>query len=149
MSAAKRKTEHAFWDTSALVLLVVDQRATARARAIHRAYSKIVVWWGSAVEIESALSRLGRHGVLSAADLDLARRRAAMLTGGAHEVPPSDAVRDRAIALTKAHPLRTGDALQLAAALATSRDRPVGRLFVCFDERLTAVARDVGFDVRP
>jgi hypothetical protein len=43
------------------------------------------------------------------------------------------------------YPLRTGDALQLAAALISCNKNPRRRIFVCFDDRLAAVAEDVGF----
>jgi hypothetical protein len=45
------------------------------------------------------------------------------------------------------HPLRTGDALQLAAALISCNQNPRRRTFVCFDDRLATVAEDVGFKV--
>jgi hypothetical protein len=48
-----------------------------------------------------------------------------------------------------AHPLRAGDALQLAAALVSSEDAPQGETFVCLDTRLRDAARREGFAIRP
>jgi predicted nucleic acid-binding protein len=47
--------------------------------------------------------------------------------------------------LTERHPLRAADALQLASALflRESAGQPV--LFLCFDERLVAAAKEEGF----
>jgi predicted nucleic acid-binding protein len=138
-----------FWDSSGLLLLVLDQRGAKAARAIRRVTGPLVVWWGTEVEVTSALGRLAREGDLTPAEVALARRRLDALLRGATEVGPSDPVRDRAKALVLARPLRAADALQLSAALAWVNDRPSGRLLVSFDARLAEVARQVGFDVRP
>lgn len=64
-------------------------------------------------------------------------------------VAPTAPLRDRAGRLLAAHPLRTADALQLAAALAWCDDVPRGESFVCLDERLREAARREGFAVLP
>jgi len=48
-----------------------------------------------------------------------------------------------------AHPVRAGDALQLAAALAWSDEPPQGSGFVCLDDRLRTAAQAEGFAVLP
>ncbi len=145
----KPRTELVFWDTSGVLLLALDQRGAAAARALRRTTRTLVVWWGAPIEASSALGRLVRDGALSASDLKLAERRLALLFDGSIEVAPSEAVRERARSLVLTHPLRAGDAQQLAAALAWTGDRPRGKGFVTFDDRLGAVARALGFDVRP
>jgi len=147
--AKKTIADAAFWDTSGLVVLAIDQRGSAKARAIRRATGSATAWWGSHVEAASAFARLVREGALSPAKLADAERKLDAILGNAFEILPSDVVRDRARQLVHAYPLRAGDALQLAAALASVSDRPRGRVFVTFDTRLAAVARAVGFDVRP
>jgi len=57
------------------------------------------------------------------------------------------AVRDRADRLLGVHPLRAAAALQLAAALVLTQERPTGWLFVTADVRLAAVAAAEGFEV--
>jgi predicted nucleic acid-binding protein len=64
-------------------------------------------------------------------------------------VAPTDPVRRRAGRLLAVHPLRAGDALQLAAALIWCEEQPEGEVFVCVDGRLAQAARTEGFDVRP
>lgn len=149
MPIAKTAADPAFWDASGLVLLAIEQPDSKRARAIERATGPRVVWWGSQVEVSSALARLAREGVLGVADIAVAQKRADTIQRRSFEVQPSDDVRARASALLHTHPLRAGDALQLAAAFVAVRGRPRGRVLVCFDERLGAVARACGFDVRP
>lgn len=43
------------------------------------------------------------------------------------------------------HPLRAGDAFQLAALLSTAEDKPAEIPFVTLDERLADAARKEGF----
>ena len=53
-----------FRDSSALVPLVVRQRASARMRSLYRSDAGVLSWWGASVECESAIARLERDGRL-------------------------------------------------------------------------------------
>lgn len=64
-------------------------------------------------------------------------------------VEAGSAVRSRALRLLGGHALGSGDALQLAAALAWSADKPRGHAFVTLDVRLAKSALAEGFDVLP
>jgi predicted nucleic acid-binding protein len=61
-------------------------------------------------------------------------------------VEVSEVVCRLAVELAGRHPLRAADALQLASALflRESAGQPV--LFLCFDERLVAAAKEEGFE---
>jgi hypothetical protein len=72
-----------------------------------------------------------------------------MLMEGADVVEPTLALRDRAGRLLATHPLRAGDALQLAAALVWCREAPHETPFVCLDARLRDAARAEGFAILP
>ena len=61
------------------------------------------------------------------------------------EVEPRRQVRDRAIRLLRVHPLRAAEALQLAAALVASRERPETMAFLTGDQRLRSAAEAEGF----
>ncbi len=65
----------------------------------------------------------------------------------AFEVPPTDHVRDLTLRLLARQPLRSADALQLAAALIACRETPRDRVFISFDETLAACACAEGFVV--
>lgn len=67
----------------------------------------------------------------------------------AQELTASAALRDRALRVVDAHELTATDALQLAAALIWTHERPAGSGFVCLDRRLHAAAAREGFDVLP
>jgi hypothetical protein len=55
----------AFWDTSALLLLICRQPKSPRARATQRSYPAINVWWGAedlAKELKRKLPRMKSKG---------------------------------------------------------------------------------------
>ncbi|MSV35423.1 MAG: PIN domain-containing protein [Bryobacterales bacterium] len=136
----------AFWDTSALVRVCIRGQNSARARQLLRADTP-VAWWLTPVEVRSALSRLQREGAISAAASRVAWERSSALLAGAAVVQPTDALKDTALAVLDRFPLKTGDALQLAAALVWCRRKPRGRWFVCNDRQLAASAEAAGFTV--
>ena len=137
-----------FWDTSALVPLLLEQPATALAREMLEVDPEIAAWWGTPVECASAAARLRRAERLSAVDesrvLDLIGR----LQDSWLEVLPSQEVRNQALRLLRVHSLKAADALQLAAARMWAGDEP-GATFVTLDERLALAARLEGFRVIP
>jgi predicted nucleic acid-binding protein len=106
-----------------------------------------VVWWGSRVEIVSALSRLRREAALTARRFEIARTRLELLSRAWRELQPVVEVRESAEELLARYDLRAPDALQLAAALVWCDHRPSLRHFVCLDKRLCEAARGEGFNV--
>src|SRR5437667_12848906 len=51
----------AFWDASALVPLCVQEASSGQAHTQLRKFMP-VVWWGSPIEVHSAIARLDRSG---------------------------------------------------------------------------------------
>jgi hypothetical protein len=133
-----------FWDASALVPLILEQPRTARARELLSEDKEVVVWWGSLVECGSGIARLHRDGQLTASQEARARSLLLALKASWFEVQPGDAVREQALRALRMHPLRSADALQLAAALEWAGSPPEGS-FISFDERLSAAAQREGF----
>jgi hypothetical protein len=105
------------------------------------------VWWATIAEVRSAFARAARVGRADAKEQARAIRRLQTLSNSWREVDPDNALRDRALQLLDDHPLRTGDAFQLAAAFAWCKENPHHRVFVCFVDRLATVAEDLGFKV--
>lgn len=136
-----------FWDASAVVPLLVEQRLTPSVRARYREDPALLVWWATAVECESAVARLERGGLLAADAAAKARTRLAQLARRWSEVEPGDALRERARRLLRSHDLRAADALQLAAAATAAEGVPSSLAFVCLDEKLAAAARREGLPV--
>lgn len=133
-----------FWDSSALVPLLVQEEATEELLRLYP-QAEVVAWWGSDVECTSAVTRLERQGQLSAADTTEALKRLRRFSAGWHVVEPSEAVRESAMRLLRVHDLRAADSLQLAAAVAVAEQRPSTLEFVCKDQRLTLAAEREGF----
>ena len=138
-----------FWDSSALIPLVVDEPASPTARRLLRGHGTPVVWWGSLIECCSALERRRRAGLLKGAWKRQAEQSLIQLAAAWAEIQPTGSVRERARRLLSSRDLSAGDALQLAAALVWAEERPSGRAFVCLDERLRDAARKDGFLVLP
>jgi predicted nucleic acid-binding protein len=138
--------KRAFWDTSALLLLICQQPKSQHARRNHRFYASVSVWWGTRVECHSALRRLIREGALSGKEESQAFLSLERLANHWIEVQPSEEVRQQAEHLLAVHPLRATDALQLSAALIWSNGHPRGKAFICDDNALREAANKEGFN---
>jgi uncharacterized protein len=136
-----------YWDTSAILPLIVDEPARERLLELYQEDSQILAWWATPVEIASAVARREREGAISAEDANAALQAAKRLAAAWHEVVPSDAIRRTAERLLRVHALRAADSLQLSAALIAATHDPATLEMVCFDTRLTAAARREGFTV--
>jgi predicted nucleic acid-binding protein len=137
-----------FWDTSALVPLLLEQPATAQARELLSQDPGVVAWWGAAVECASSAARLRREERLSPAEEEQTLELLDILRASWLEILPSEEVRSGALRLLRVHSLKAADALQLAAARvwAGTAHRPE---LVTYDERLALAARLEGFRVLP
>jgi predicted nucleic acid-binding protein len=134
-----------FWDASAIVPLLIMEPTTETMQAIVAQDPAMLVWWATEVECASALARLEREGALEAPAATAAFDRLKQLAGVWHEIDPSDAVREAAVRFLRVHPLRTADALQLAAAFVVAERRPSSLEVVTLDDRLAAAASKEGF----
>ena len=137
-----------FWDSSALVPVLLSEARSAAVIALLRADRAPAIWWGSPVECQSALHRMRREDTLGAPALAEALLRLERLAEDMDVVTPTLRLRDAAGRALAAHPLRAADALQLAAALVWS-DEGSGEAFVCLDDRLRDAAAREGFEVLP
>ena len=138
-----------FWDTSAIVPLLVSEARTTSARRLAGEDPGIIVWWATRTECVAALARRRREGALTSSGERLARSVLALLAAEWSEVLPGDGVRERAERLLSTHALRTADAFQLAAALLWSRGDTHGLEFVSLDLRLREAALREGFQLLP
>jgi uncharacterized protein len=138
-----------FWDTSAVVPLLVTEVTTPRVRRLLDGDPAVVVWWSTRTEAVSALARQRRAGVLDPTQEAQARRVLDALSTAWTEVSPSVPLRERAERLLGVHTLRAADAFQLAAALVWSRGQTTGHAFVSYDDPLREAAGREGFDVLP
>jgi len=134
-----------FWDASAIVPLLITEPTTGSAHALAEKDPAILVWWATKVECASAIARLERDEAIDEEAVTQAFGRLKQLATGWHEVDPNDAIREAAVRFLRVHPLRTADALQLAAAFVAAERRPSSLELVTLDDRLAAAARKEGF----
>jgi predicted nucleic acid-binding protein len=138
-----------WWDTSALLSILLEQEATEDLKGLLASDQDIAVWWGTKVESISAVSRLQREGHLEQAAASHVLKQLDLLLSSAWEVQPLEEVRATACRALRVHELRAADALQLAAALVWTEHRPTGMGFVCLDRRLREAAMREGFELSP
>lgn len=104
------------------------------------------VWWGSRVEVASAIFKKVRGGILSNSNGTVAASNAQFhIDSLCAIVAPSQAVLLRATSLVQQYNLGAADSLQLAAFL----DSGLCTEFVSFDNRLRHAALAEGATVLP
>lgn len=59
-----------FWDTSAVVALLVDEAASDAVARLRDRDPSLLVWWGTRVECASAIARLRREQALNGAEAE-------------------------------------------------------------------------------
>ena len=133
-----------FWDTSALVPLIVQEATTQEMLALLARDSDVTVSVLTRVEILSALARRHRETPNDTA-LQESRSLLDELSQYWTEVAISREVVEVAAALLFRRILKAADALQLATALSAGPDQP----FVTLDESLARAARAEGLEVQP
>lgn len=136
-----------FWDSSAVVPLLVRQGASGQVDGWFRDDSSLAVWTLTPIEITSALWRLVREGILAEEHARTTERRAEELTAASHVVADVESVKALATRLLRVHNLKAADAMQLGAALVWAAGRPRGKMLHTLDDRLGVAARREGFDV--
>jgi predicted nucleic acid-binding protein len=138
-----------FWDSSALVPLVVQHTSSPDVERWIAEDAAVVTWTLTLVEVVSALRRLVREGALAEQAARGAEELARELVARAHLVSDVERVKALATRALRVHDLRAADALQLGAALAWSDGHSEGAVLHTFDRRLADAASREGFRVLP
>ena len=136
-----------FWDSSAIVGLLVKEEASGQLTQLWRHDDNLVVWWGTETECLSALARREREGGLSREQARTAESILRQILDRACEVLPSSEIRHHSRRLLMTHPLRAGDALQLAAAVLFADSEVQNLPFLTMDKNLATCAEKEGFPV--
>lgn len=136
-----------FWDSSALLPLLIAETTSARMDGYYREDPVVVTWWGTKIECVSALARLERDGDMATDQARLAFERLDAASATWIEVPAQDDVRDQSIRLLRMHRLRAADATQIGAALVASGFSPRSLTFVTLDVRQGDAAEREGFSL--
>jgi predicted nucleic acid-binding protein len=134
-----------FWDSSALVPLLIEEPESARMMSLLASDSGMAVWWGTLTECWSALARREREAGWPPSTTDKALANLQAVFRRAQEILPTAALRAHSRRLLFTHSLRAADALQLAAALVLAGADVADLEFVTLDETLARCARLEGF----
>ena len=137
-------TDAAFWDSSAIVPLCLQQKNSSEVRRLLRSYG-ITVWWSAPVEARSALSRELRDRNITPREHRESILKLEKIREDWIEVLPEVSLRSIAEELPDRYGLRAADALHLAAAYDWAMQRPAGRPFISGDKRLLDAAEKMGF----
>lgn len=136
-----------FWDTSALIPLLLAERGTSRAERCLRDDANVVVWTLTRAELLSGLARRRREEPGASRRLLAARRELVSAWERWSEVTAVEIVRRHAERVVETHPVRAADALRIGAALVAAEDNPAALEFVTFDRHQAEAAEREGFRV--
>src|SRR5438874_2264320 len=95
-----------FWDSSAIVPLLVKEATTDQVWDIYLRDPEILTWWGTEVECASAIARLERQGDLSPTAAEEAFKRLDALAPSWQQIEPTKTVRETARRFLRVHNLR-------------------------------------------
>jgi uncharacterized protein len=138
-----------FWDSSAIVSAVANQPSGSDMEQLLVDDPDLVVWWGTAVELASAATKLRRQHLTDEAGFLKLLEKSEKISDEADQIEPTEQVRRTALRILRVHDLSAADALQLAAALVWTNHETTGAGFVCLDKRLREAAEREGFTVLP
>lgn len=136
-----------FWDSSAVVPLVLAEATTPAAQGALAADTGMAVWWGTSVECLAALARAERDHRLDRTAMSDAVAALRLVRSGWSEIDATTRLREIAERIVRTHPLRAADALQLAAASVAAEGQARDLPFVTMDDRLAVAAEREGFPV--
>ena len=128
-----------FWDSSALIPLLIAEPTSALVTHWLTIDTVIEVWALTRIEMLSALERRRRNGPASKTQIASARRQLNQLSSFWNVVSDIERVGRQAERLLQAYPLRAADSLQLGAAIVAAEGRPSSLDFATFDRRLADV----------
>ena len=138
-----------FWDSSAILPLIVQESSSGLLRKLHKADTTMLVWWATLSEVTSALSRLTREEKMGSRELEYSLSRLKILRESWSEIQPTEDILITSQRLLLTHGLRAADSLQLAAIIVACSHRPSIVDFVCLDKRLIQAAKKEGCIVLP
>jgi len=133
-----------FWDSSAVVPLLVREERSEKLLQIYKSDSDMIVWYATELECVSAICRRERYARIHAGHVSSALGRLKRLSEAWHEVQAGGRVKATARRLLRTHNLRTADALQLASAISISQGDASRIAFLTLDDRLRVAAEREG-----
>jgi hypothetical protein len=138
-----------FWDSSAIVPLILEEPWTNALLKLHNEDPVMIVWWFTELECASALARLELESLIENSVLIQSFKMLARLTAQWQEIQPVQKIKVISKRLLRVHNLRTADSSQLAAAILANEKNQETLPFVCLDKKLNKAAMKEGFSCLP
>ena len=141
-----------FWDSSAIVPSLLDEPMTGAMLDLQRQDPSILAAFITPLEVMSAVWRRLHNSQLSIEQRANAESLFADLSANWSEVAEPERIVELARSLLTLYPLRAGDTIQLASAIADVDEAEEHRSslpFVTLDGDLASAAHDEGFPVLP
>lgn len=136
----------AYFDSSALVKVVMDESGSDLARAAWDSATMVTTSRVANAEVRAALAAAARNGRLTLPAHEAAVVAWDRFRAGLRMVELTPEVEDASGDLAEAQNLRGFDAVHLASAQAL---REAGAVMVSWDDRLRAATQAVGLDLLP
>ena len=138
-----------YWDTSAIVPLLVAESSSAILRMIVREDDQIATWSWTRTEVVAAIERRAREGIHSRHQrLDILIDLDSFAVTW-DEITDTLVIRTRAHSVLSRHALKAADAGHLGSALLVQDQLNEPLDFVCLDHRLSSAAQLEGLRVVP
>ncbi len=138
----------AFWDSSAIIPLIIKEDRTDQSIALFKKTKKMLVWEFTQTECFSAICKKEKNGDLSDLFLKEALHSMLQLSGLWNEISPLSALtKSLAKRIISAYGLKTLDSLQLATALVACQEDTKRLTFITYDKGLAKAALKEGFYV--
>ena len=132
-----------------MIPLIFEEPASPVMKELLMEDTGMVVWWETWVECSVTVSRLRREEILDDSSQDETRATLDRLSANWQEIEPTVGLRLLTMLISKAHPLKAADCLQLTAALRWCEGDPDGTGLVCLDNQLRQAAEVEGFQMLP
>ncbi len=137
----------AFWDSSAIVPLSVNEKSSRLARNLWRQFAKNFVWSESVVEVSSAFARLEREGKINKPTRLKLENRLLFVEAQWVKIETTSRIIEIGRTFPALYGLKAMDCLQLAAALVWCNEYPKNRNFIAGDGKLLKAAESAGFTI--
>jgi hypothetical protein len=138
-----------FWDGSVVMPLILEEAPSEAMSRLLAEDDEVAVWWGTWVECTVAINRLVRDGRIDEEAGEDARGILDELAADWMEIEPAADMRLLASLVSRDHPPKAADSLQLPAALRWCGGGTREAGFVCLDNRLREAAHGEGCTLLP
>jgi uncharacterized protein len=135
-----------YWDSSALVLLFVEQPASQGYLARYAKNARVVTAWHAVPECASAFCRLRREGHLTERQLSELLDRLQAQANRWFILASGRRLEQLTLRVLRLHSLRAMGAIHLAAACLVRGEGSSRMGFLCEDAHLAEAAAKEGFD---